>query len=153
MFYEALGALLGQAGSVMTRPDFGRAPDERSAREVRQIGLLLLRVQAVWPALTRTLLAEVQVLRRGLDEANVRLLAHGLEPVAVEDAGDPYSLHRDLERAIDLAIQRLADRVDEGWPQPALAALRRSLAESAELQGRLVDEMLSIRLPAKTAGS
>lgn len=147
MFYETLGELLGQAGMAIAQPGFADPDDARAEREARQIALLLLRVQAIWPALLPSLMAENGVLRRGLDAANASLHERGLETVSVTEVEDPFALHRDLERGLDRLVDRLAARADQDWASESLAALRVQLVAAAEIQGRLVDEMLSVRLP------
>ena len=145
MFYEALASLLGKAGDAIQAGLDDGPGDARSRRQMRQIALLLRRTHAIWPALFGTLIQDTQILRRGLDQSNEILSSHGLDTSQVEHDGDPLALYRELERALDRTVERLAERATEVWAARALSSLRRCLAQSAEVQGKLVDEMLSVR--------
>ncbi len=146
MFYDALGSLLGQAGAAMVSSNADALPaDDRTQRESRQIALLLRRTRAIWPRLFASLALETEILRRGLEEANAVLTARGLAACSAEADDDPLLAYRRIGRALDSVVERLADQADQAWAAHALVALRRRLAEAAEVQGRLVDRMLSTR--------
>jgi hypothetical protein len=159
MFYDALGSLLGQAGDAIERAGERTESDARGQREARQIGLLLRRTYAIWPRLFETLVTETGILVRGLEEVNIELDRRGLETNRVPPESDPLAYYRSIGLALDATIARLGERPAEDWSEAALASLRRSLAESAEVQGRLVDEMLkptrestARRAPATSVG-
>lgn len=146
MFYDALGSLLGQAGAAIDASYRIAAPaDGRTQRESRQIALLLRRTRAIWPSLFATLARETEILRRGLEEANSVLTAHGGAACSVDADDDPLLDYRRIGLALDSVVERLAAQADQAWAANALVALRRRLAEAAEVQGRLVDQMLSTR--------
>ena len=146
MFYEALGSLLGQAGSALDSSSGDAMPaDGRTQRESRQIALLLRRTRAIWPRLFASLARETSILRQGLDEANSVLTSRGLAPCSAEADDDPLLTYRRMGRALDRAVERLASLADQDWAADALVALRRRLAEAEAVQGRLVDQMLSTR--------
>lgn len=146
MFYEALGSLLGQAGAAIDASVGDAASvDGRTQRESRQIALLLRRTRAIWPRLFATLAQETEILRRGLEEANSVLTARGGAASTVEADDDPLLDYRRIGLALDSVVGRLADQADQAWAAEALVALRRRFSEAAELQGRLVDQMLSTR--------
>lgn len=145
MFYDALGSLLGQAGDALEQRGEMQPDDLRTQRETRQIGVLLRRTRGVWPRLFETLLAETALLREGLEAANADLERHDFETSPAPAEADPLSDHRAVLRALDSTIDRLGELPPEAWSETALTRLRRCLAEAADVQGRLVDEMLAIR--------
>ena len=146
MFYDALGSLLGQAGAAMDSPSGDAMPaDGRTQRESRQIALLLRRTRAIWPSLFASLARETEILRLGLEEANALLTARGLAACRADADADPLLTYRRISRALDHAVERLATLADQDWAAQALVELRRRLAEAEEIQGRLVDQMLSTR--------
>jgi len=143
MIYEALGSMLGQAGdAVQTRQESG-LDDARSQRDIRQLALLLRRTRAIWPDLFSTLAAETEALERGLELANERLGAQDLERIVLPRETDPLARYRHVNRALEEAIVRLGTCAETA--NAALREIRAHLAEAAEIQGRLIDHMLSIR--------
>jgi len=145
MFYDALGSLVGQAGLALGERDERGAQDARDERELRQIGLLLRRARGVWPLLFETLDAESRILECALDELDRAFEAQGLPPVDRSEQTAPLDRYRDLELAIDRALERLLERANEEWSTTARRALRARLAEAAQIQGQLTDAMLAIR--------
>ena len=145
MFYDALGSLVGQAGLALGERDERGSQDARDERELRQIGLLLRRARGVWPLLFETLDAESRILECALDELDRAFEAQGLPPVDRSEQTAPLDRYRDLELAIDRALERLLERANEEWSTTARRALRARLAEAAQIQGQLTDAMLAIR--------
>ncbi|MBW2423757.1 MAG: hypothetical protein JRG86_05890 [Deltaproteobacteria bacterium] len=143
MFYDALGSMLGQAGEALSRQNEASPDDARAQRDRRQLALLLRRTRAIWPELFSTLGGEIEVLEGALELANARLAELGLEPLALSERTDPLARYRETNRALDRAIRKLT--TTSKGSEAALCAIRARLAEAAEIQGRLIDQMLAIR--------
>ena len=153
MFYESIGAQLGRAAEALKADDPSQPLDERGQRERRQITTLLRRIGVIWPKLFRSLDEESEILeatRCGAAEAaRAHRLISDLAPDAAADeptsAGitDPLMRYRRLQCELDELVILLHENGREPWAQDAISSLRRGLAAAAEVQGRLVDEMLS----------
>ena len=146
MFYESIGALLRQAAEALASDDPGRPLDERGRRERRQITALLRRIGVIWPALFRALDEECAILQATLRSTAEAARAHRLTPVDGRDSAaiaDPLARYRRLLCELDELVILLHAHGQESWAQDALRAVRRGLADAAEIQGRLVDDMLA----------
>ena len=66
------------------------------------------------------------------------------EPGASGAVTDPLARYRGLLRELDEIVILLHEHSRQPWAQDALRALRRGLADAADVQGRLVDEMLTV---------
>ncbi len=153
MFYESIGTQLGRAAEALTADDPSRALDERGQRERRQITTLLRRIGVIWPKLFRALDEESEILEATRRSAAETARAHGLIPDLAADAAadqppsaglsDPLMRYRRLQCELDELVILLHEHGTEPWAQDAIGCLRRGLADAAEVQGRLVDEMLA----------
>ncbi len=153
MFYESIGAQLGRAAEALTADDTSRALDERGQRERRQITTLLRRIGVIWPKLFRALDEESEILEATRHSAAEAARAHRLMPdLPAQDATDqpasagnvdPLLRYRRLQCELDELVILLHEHGQEPWAQQAIGRLRRGLADAAEVQGRLVDEMLA----------
>jgi len=146
VFYESIGALLGQAAEALAADDPGRPLDERGQRERRQIIALLRRIGVIWPKLFRALDEESAILDATLRSAAEAARAHRLVPAdeaASAGIADPLARYRRLLCELDELVILLHEHGGEPWAQDALRSLRRGLADAAEVQGRLVDDMLA----------
>lgn len=149
MFYESIGALLGQAAESLAADDPDLPVDERSQRARRQIIVLLGRISVIWPQLFQALDEESAILEATRHSAVEAARAHGLElPDACEtdEIADPLARYRQLLRALDELVILLHEHGRASWAQDALRSLRRGLADAAEVQGQLVDDMLAARV-------
>ena len=147
MFYESIGALLGQAGESLAADDPRLPVDERAQRERRQTTKLLRRIGAIWPQLFRALDEESAILEATLHTAAEALRAHrlaGTDGRASTGEADPLVRYRRLLCELDELVIQLHEHSQETWAQDALRSLRRGLADAAEVQGRLVDDMLTV---------
>ena len=147
MFYEAIGAQLARAAEALAADDPRRPLDERGQRERRQTIKLLRRIGAIWPTLFRTLDEESAILEATLRSAAKAARAHRLDVTdesASADIADPLVRYRGLLSALDELVILLHEHGEEAWAQAALRSLRRGLADAAEVQGRLVDDMLAV---------
>lgn len=162
MFYESIGAQLGRAAESLAADDPNQPIDERGQRERRQTIKLLRRIGAIWPQLFQALDEESAILEATLRSATeaARANALALQNNKHEDkdedkhedketdtsAGnaDPLARYRGLLLELDGLVIRLHERGHEPWAQDALRSLRRGLSDAAQVQGRLVDEMLLV---------
>ena len=153
MFYESIGAQLVRAAEALTADDPSRALDERGQRERRQITTLLRRVGVIWPKLFRALDEESEILEATRRAAAEAVRAHrpipdlpgeaAAEEPASAGIADPLQRYRRLQCELDELVILLHEHGREPWAQDAIGRLRRGLADAAEVQGRLVDEMLA----------
>ena len=146
MFYELIGTLLGQAAVSLASDSPDRLGDERAQRERRQITALLRRIGAIWPDLFRALEEECSILEKTLRDTAEAARRSGLaasESAALSAGAEPLARYRALHCELDEWVIRLHERDHEPWAGEALRALRRGLADAAEVQGRLVDGMLA----------
>jgi hypothetical protein len=67
------------------------------------------------------------------------------EEFTASKIADPLARYRGLLWALDELVILLHEHGQTPWAQEALRALRRGLADAAEVQGRLVDDMLAAR--------
>ncbi len=145
MFYESIGALLGRAAEAVAADDPSRLVDERGQRERRGTIKLLRRISVIWPKLFQTLEEESAILEATLRSAAEAARAHRLAPT---DEGtvsaDPLERYRRLLYDLDELVILLHEHGQEPWAQDALRSLRRGLADAAEVQGTLVDDMLAV---------
>ncbi len=147
MFYESIGALVGRAAEALAADDPRRAVDERGQRERRQIIKMLRRIGVIWPKLFRALDEESAILEAALRSAAEAVRAQRLAPAderASAEAADPLVRYRRLLWELDELVILLHEQGEEPWAQDALRSLRRGLADAAEVQGRLVDDMLAV---------
>jgi hypothetical protein len=148
VFYESIGAQLGRAAEALTADDPARPVDERGQRERRQIISLLRRIAVIWPELFRSLEEESTILAATRNSAAEVVRAHGLDSAgepASAPLADPLARYRQLHCELDALVILLHEQGPEAWAQDALRSLRRGLADAAEVQGRLVDDMLAAR--------
>ena len=146
MFYESVGALLGGAAEALAADDPNRPVDERGQRERRQITVLLRRIGVIWPKLFQALEEESAILESTLRSTAETARAHQLAAAdGPTSAGiaDPLVRYRQLLFDLDQLVILLHEHGQEPWVQDALRSLRRGLADAAEVQGRLVDDMLA----------
>ncbi len=145
MFYESIGALLGRAAEAVAADDPSHLVDERGQRERRGTIKLLRRIGVIWPKLFQTLEEESAILEATLRSAAEAARAHRLTPT---DEGtvsaDPLERYRRLLYDLDELVILLHEHGQEPWAQDALRSLRRGLADAAEVQGTLVDDMLAV---------
>ena len=146
MFYESVGVLLGGAAEALAADDPNRPVDERGQRERRQITVLLRRIGVIWPKLFQALDEESAILESTLRSTAETARAHQLAAAdGPTSAGitDPLVRYRQLLFDLDQWVILLHEHGQEPWVQAALRSLRRGLADAAEVQGRLVDDMLA----------
>ncbi len=146
MFYESIGALLGQAGESIAADDPSLLVDERAQRERRQTTKLLRRIGAIWPQLFQALDEESSILDATLHNACEVAQAHhlaGISRTANREA-DPLVRYRRFLCELDELVIQLHEHSEETWAQDALRSLRGGLADAADVQGRLVDHMLTV---------
>ena len=146
MFYESIGVLLQQAAAALADEDSERVLDARGERERRQVTTLVRRIAAIWPKLFRSLDEETAILAETLTRATQA--TRSAQPRAPDESehsvdADPLTRYRALLCALDERVILLHANGQEAWAQEALRSLRSGLAAAAEVQGRLVDEMLS----------
>lgn len=147
MFYEAIGTQLGRAAESLAADDPSLPIDERGQRERRQTIKLLRRIGSIWPQLFQALDEESAILEATLRSAcktarsNHLILQEDAESV---ETRDPLARYRGLLRELDGLVIRLHERGHEPWAQDALRKLRRGLSDAAQVQGRLVDDMLAV---------
>ncbi len=145
MFYESIGASLGRVAETLEADDPRRTVDERGQRERRATVKLLRRIGVIWPSLFQALDKETEIL-----EATLRSTAEALRPhrpVAADEpvlSAEPLARYRELLYELDQLVILLHEHSDEPWAQAALRSVRRGLADAAEVQGRLVDDMLAV---------
>ena len=142
LFYETIGPLLGRAADALEGADLPAPPDERRQRELRQIRTLLRRIRAIWPDMFHALAEETAILEATLRAAISQANAHGLDPEGEGAAAGPLDRYRGLLGALDAMVILLQEHAEEVWAQDAMRSIRRGLADAAEVQGRLVDDML-----------
>ncbi len=142
MFYESIGALLGRAAEAVAADDPSRLVDERGQRERRGTIKLLRRIGVIWPKLFQTLEEESAILEATLRSAVDAARRAPTDEVAV--SADPLDRYRQLLYHLDELVIVLHEHGQEPWAQDALRSLRRGLADAAEVQGRLVDDMLTV---------
>ena len=148
MFYESIGAQLGRAAQALADDDPSRSRDERGQRERRQIVSLLRRVGAIWPELFRALDEESKILEATLRSATAAARAQRLGPEGEPASAatvNPLARYRQLLCELDELVILLHEHGEQPWAQDALRSLRRGLADAAEVQGRVVDNMLAAR--------
>jgi len=146
VFYELIGRLLVQAAASLAADRPGELDDERWQRERRRITALLRRMGAIWPQLFRALREESSILEETLRRAIEVGRARGLREAdssALPESEDPLAHYRALHCSLDEWVVVLREHDQEAWAQDALVALRAGLGDAAEVQGRLVDEMLA----------
>lgn len=144
MFYESIGELLGQAAAALADDSEGPM-DARDQRARRQVTTFVRRAALIWPKLFQSLAEETAILETSLRRAIEDARAHGLDPAderAERASTDPLTRYRELLCVLDEWVIRLHAHSSETWAEEALRSLRRGLADAAEVQGRLVDEML-----------
>ena len=147
MFYESIGAQLGRAAEALAADDPRRPVDERSQRERRRTIKMLQRIGVIWPQLFGALAEESAILEATVRSTAEAARAHRLAPADERaNAGitDPLVRYRRLHYELDELVILLHEHGEEPWAQDALRSLRRGLAEAAEVQGRLVDHMLTL---------
>ena len=151
MFYESIGAQLSRAAETLEADDPSRPLDERGQRQRRAAIKLLRRVGVVWPSLFRALDEECAILeatrRSAAEAARARNLAPKGERANADGAAetdDPFPRYRRLHFELDALVILLYEHFHEPWAQAALRSLRRGLADTAEVQGRVVDDMLAL---------
>ena len=158
MFYESIGAQLGRAAESLAADDPNQPIDERGQRERRQTIKLLRRIGAIWPQLFQALDEESAILEATLRSATEAARANDLalqnnrhedkhedqETDTSASNADPLTRYRGLLLELDGLVIRLHERGHEPWAQDALRSLRRGLSDAAQVQGRLVDEMLLV---------
>jgi hypothetical protein len=146
VFYEAIGMLVEHAGETLTaRHADGREKDVRDQREFRQITTLLKRVGAMWPHVFTSLEAELDVLERTLDGAVAALPElSGQVSGGADRSEDPLQRYRQVLADLDVVVVTLHDRAGDPTAATVVRAVRRGLAEAAEIQGRLVDLALAV---------
>ena len=162
MFYEAIGAQLGRAAESLAADDPSLPMDERARRERRQTIKLLRRIGAIWPQLFLALDEESAILEATLRSASEAARSNhlpmrddkhddsidGHDDDKETDGGvgiaDPRARYRGLLLELDALVIRLHERGHEPWAQDALRSLRRGLSDAAQVQGRLVDDMLAV---------
>ena len=91
----------------------------------------------------------VQTSARGTIAERETMREPGAGYVVVGGRPDAYRLatlarYRGLLRELDEIVILLHEHSRQPWAQDALRALRRGLADAADVQGRLVDEMLTV---------
>lgn len=148
MFYTAMSRMLTASKSSLLGGPAGVDDDDRdhrSDRELRQVATFVARVGNVLPDLFRTLDAEIRELEDGAKE--LRVLSQEVLPLPPPPAesNDPLERYVNLcgwyeQFILDIAPYRHDERAAD-----SLVAARRSLARSADIQGELVDVMLSDR--------
>ncbi len=145
MFYESIGASLGRVAETLEADDPSRPVDERGQRERRRTVKLLRRIGVIWPKLFQTLEEESAILEATLRTAAEAAQAHRLAP-ADEGAvsADPLDRYPRLLYQLDEVVIVLHEHGQEQWAQDALRSVRRGLSDAAEVQGRLVDDMLAV---------
>lgn len=158
MFYESIGAQLGRAAESLAADDPNQPIDERGQRERRQTIKLLRRIGAIWPQLFQALDEESAILEATLRSASEAARANDLtlqnnkhedkhedkETDTSAGNANPLARYRGLLLELDGLVIRLHERGHEPWAQDALRSLRRGLSDAAQVQGRLVDEMLLV---------
>ena len=146
MFYESIGTLLGQAGDSIAADDPNVVVDERAQRERRQTTKLLRRIGAIWPQLFQALDEESSILDATLRTACEAARTHHLAEISstAGSEADPLTRYRRLLCELDELVIQLHEHSDETWAQDALRSVRGGLADAAEVQGRLVDHMLTV---------
>ena len=158
MFYESIGAQLGRAAESLAADDPNQPIDERGQRERRQTIKLLRRIGAIWPQLFQALDEESAILEATLRSATEAARANDLalqnnrhedkhedkETDTSAGNANPLARYRGLLLELDGLVIRLHERGHEPWAQDALRSLRRGLSDAAQVQGRLVDEMLLV---------
>jgi hypothetical protein len=147
MFYEAIGAQLGRAAEALAADDPNQPLDARAQQERRQTIKLLRRIGAIWPALFRALDEESAILEATLRNASEAVRAQKLttgDESPSAGSSDPLARYRMLLCEIDELVILLHRHSQEPWAETALRSLRRGLADAADVQGRLVDDMLAI---------
>ena len=146
MFYELIGRLLAQASVALASDEVGVAVDERAQRERRQITALLRRVAAIWPELFSALHEECRILEKTAGDVAEAAAAHGLSPAkprSAPEVAEPLLRYRELQCELDEWVILLRTHDGQAWAQEALRTLREGLGDAAEVQGRLVDQMLA----------
>ncbi len=151
MFYESIGAQLSPAAETLEADDPSRPLDERGQRQRRSAIKLLRRIGVVWPSLFRALDEECAILeatRRSAAEAaraqNLTPKSERASPDGASEKDDPFPRYRRLHFELDALVILLYEHAHEPWAQAALRSLRRGLADAAEVQGRVVDDMLAV---------
>lgn len=142
--YDRIGELLVRAGSSLVADGPSAAGDERDARSARQIALLVTRVGAMWPHLTRCLLEESAILESALNTLPGNLAS---DVGTGEHADDPFVRYQWLRSGLDDALRGLRQLDPTEETEACLAALRRAMSEAAAVQGRVVEMALAIRTP------
>ncbi len=145
MFYESIGLQLGGAAEALAADDPRNPVDERGARQRRGTIKMLRRISLIWPSLFQALDEETAILEATLRSTAEALLPHRLG-VTDEPAlpTEPLARYSGLLYELDQLVIQLHEHGEEPWAQAALRSVRRGLADAAEVQGRLVDEMLSV---------
>ncbi len=147
MFYESIGTQLGRVAEALAADDPGRLVDERGQRERRATIKLLRRIGLIWPKLFGALDEESAILEATVQTAAEAARAHRLT-LADERASarivDPLVRYRRLHYELDELVILLHEHDGEPWALDALHSLRRGLADAADVQGRLVDDMLTV---------
>ena len=147
MFYESIGAQLGRVAEALAADDPSRPVDERGQRERRGRIKLLRRIGVIWPELFGALDEETAILEATVQSAAEAARAHRLAPAderASARITNPLVRYRRLHYELDQLVILLHEHGQEPWAQDALRSLRRGLLDAAEVQGRLVDDMLTV---------
>ena len=170
MFYEAIGAQLGRTAESLAADDPSLPMDERARRERRQTIKLLRGIGAIWPQLFLALDEESAILEATLRSASEAARSNHLpmrddkHDDSIDDKhedsiddhdddketdggvgiADPLARYRGLLLELDALVIRLHERGHEPWAQDTLRSLRRGLSDAAQVQGRLVDDMLAV---------
>ena len=144
-FYESIGALVGRAAEAREADDPRTPVDERGQRQRRGTIKLLRRIGVILPNVFAALDEESAILETTLRSAVDAAQAHRLAPTdELADSADPLDRYRRLLYQLDALVIVLHEHSREPWAQDALRSLRRGLADAAEVQGRLVDDMLAV---------
>ncbi len=146
MFYEAIGALFTNAGEALsTRHGGDRPRDVRDQREFRQITSLLNRIGAIWPDLFASLDEEIGVLESARTDVLGIYAAAGITAPPIDAPNpDPLRRYRQVLADLDGIVEYSHSRASEPWAAQTISRVRRGLAESADIQGRLVDRALAV---------
>jgi hypothetical protein len=141
MFYEGIGKLVAESAALLAVGHEGG--DAKAQRAQRGVTTLLRRLGAVWPGLFCTLRDETAVLEATLAAARKAASAQGVDVESEAEVSDPVGHYGALQRELDHFVEAFHAAGDPEWAQSALRGMRRGFAEAAEVQGRLVDEMLA----------
>jgi len=141
MFYEGIGKLLAETATILAAGEV--AADEKARRAQRGLTTLLRRVGAAWRGIFSALREETAVFEATLERARAAALQQGLAVPAEPAVRDPVAHYGALQRELQAYIVLFHAEGGSDAATAALRDIRRGMAEAAEIQGVVVEQMLA----------